>query len=41
MADLAYAFGWGPGELNEMAIAELLVWHGQLDRIAKQQEAVK
>lgn len=38
MAELAYGFGWGPRELAELEVDELMVWHGQLARIGKSME---
>ena len=37
MADVAVVFGWGPSEMREMEIDELLDWH----RRAKERAAVK
>lgn len=35
MADLAYTFHWSPSEMGAMDMAELLQWHGQIERIGK------
>lgn len=39
MAELAYSFGWGPRELAEQDVDELMVWHEQLARIVKKLES--
>lgn len=38
MAELAYSFGWGPRDLAELEVDELMVWHEQLARIGKNLE---
>lgn len=39
MAELAYGYGWGPREVGELEVGELMAWHEQLARIGKRLES--
>jgi hypothetical protein len=36
MGDLAWAFGWSARDLDEMGVDDIVQWHGQLHRIARE-----